>query len=114
MQAKLTTTQAGAYTVHEIQTPTGTVVREYVSKAGNVFAVAWRGPWIPNLQELLGKYFGEFQAAVQGPNRHPGHMPLSVHQPDLAVEMSGHMRDFSGRAYLVREIPAGVDLKWIQ
>src|ERR1039458_7912212 len=44
MQGNLRVTQAQVYTVHEIQAPTGIVVREYVSTSGKVFAVAWQGP----------------------------------------------------------------------
>ena len=35
-------TGSGTYSVHEIQTPYGTFVREYVSSTGTVFAVAWQ------------------------------------------------------------------------
>src|SRR5215471_20618049 len=46
-----------AYAVHELKTPTGTVVREYVSPAGKVFGVAWQGPFLPDFRQLLGDYF---------------------------------------------------------
>src|SRR5215475_9542856 len=39
-----------AYDIHEIQTPSGTVIREYVSAQGKVFAVTWRGPGLPDLR----------------------------------------------------------------
>src|ERR1700730_8992149 len=45
------------YRVHEIQLPTGTVLREFVAPGGNVFAVAWNGPTKPNLRQAFGKYF---------------------------------------------------------
>jgi Protein of unknown function (DUF2844) len=53
MQGSLRTTQTQAYTVHEIQAPTGIAVREYVSTSGKVFAVAWQGPWPPNMRQIL-------------------------------------------------------------
>ncbi len=62
------------YTVHEIQTAGGTVIREYVSAQGQVFAVVWRGPQLPDLQQILGTYFADFQAAGQG--RRAGRGPL--------------------------------------
>ena len=59
MQASLRTTTAQAYTVHEIQAPTGIIVREYVSPtSGKVFGVAWQGPWPPDMRQILGNYFG--------------------------------------------------------
>src|SRR5262245_60262961 len=53
-----------AYTLHEMQSASGVVVREYVSPAGRVFAVAWQGPWHPDLRQLLGPYFLPFQTAA--------------------------------------------------
>lgn len=92
--------------MHELHSPRGTVVREFVSPSGKVFAVAWRGPWAPDLQNLLGTHFEEFQRAMQ--SRPLGHGPISIHQAGVVVELGGHMRSFIGRAYLPDEIPAGV------
>ena len=65
--------QANAkYSVHEITTPYGTVVREYVSPEGKVFGVAWRGPFLPNFQQLLGSYYGKFAQAAQAGRRRTG------------------------------------------
>ena len=114
MQARsLKTTTTAAYALHEILTPNGMRVREYVAPSGTVFAVAWKGPWHPDLQELLGSHFSEYQAAVQDPNRHPSHGPMTFHVQNLVVELAGHMRDFSGRAYLADQLPSGVDLESI-
>jgi hypothetical protein len=54
MKGTLKTTQAAAYTVQQITAPGNTVIKEYVSPAGKVFAVTWHGPFIPNMQQLLG------------------------------------------------------------
>ena len=45
--------------------PSGTTVREYVSSNGTVFAVAWQGPWLPDLRQMLGPYFDDYQRALQ-------------------------------------------------
>lgn len=50
-------TVAVGYTVRETTLGSGTVVREYVSTAGTVFALSWQGPVTPNLSDLLGTYF---------------------------------------------------------
>ncbi len=99
--------QATAYTRQEIQTPSGTVIREYVSPAGKVFAVSWEGPFLPDLQQLLGSYFDQFSQAVQarGPRRRG---PVLINQPGLVVESGGHMRAFVGRAYVPGMLPEGV------
>lgn len=115
MQARsLKSTATAAYALHEMQTPNGTTVREYVSPAGTVFAVAWKGPWPPDLEQLLGSHFSEYQTAVQDPNRRPGRGPMTIRAQNLVVELSGHMRDFSGRAYLVDLVPAGVSVESIR
>src|SRR6185295_4756747 len=42
MRGSLRITGAERYAVHEIESATGTVVREYVAPNGTVFAVAWQ------------------------------------------------------------------------
>jgi hypothetical protein len=97
------------YSIHELVVPTGTVVREFVRNDGVVFAVAWQGPFIPNLRQLLGTHFDSFSQAAQVQKAHrPGHGPLLVEVPGLVVESGGHMRAFFGRAYLPALLPAGV------
>src|SRR5580704_12348400 len=44
---------------------TGTVVREYASPTGTVFAVAWQGPWLPDMRQLLGSYFEQYAQAAK-------------------------------------------------
>ena len=106
------------YSVHEITTPYGTVVREYVSPAGQVFGVAWRGPFLPNLQQLLGSNYAKFaQAAQDVRDAHPRrsrNLPVTVEQPDLFVHSAGHMRAFIGHAYVPGMIPQGVEAQEIR
>ncbi|MFZ0416770.1 MAG: DUF2844 domain-containing protein [Candidatus Sulfotelmatobacter sp.] len=99
-----------AYTVHEIQTANGTVVREYLSSSGMVFGLAWRGHWPPNMRQLLGSYAEQYRQAVnaQQKNSRPGRRPLVVEQPGLVVEMGGHPRAFAGMAYIPDMLPQGV------
>src|ERR1700761_457030 len=58
--ASIKETMLGSYRVHEIQQPYGTVIREYAGLDGKVFAVTWRGPFSPNLQQTLGSYFAQY------------------------------------------------------
>jgi hypothetical protein len=109
LRASVKTTKADAYTVQEMTAPTGTVVREYVSPAGKVFAVAWRGPFLPDLHQILGASFESFtQAAHAQKGRRPGHGPVVVKQAGLVVVSAGHQRDFFGKAYLTDLLPQGV------
>jgi hypothetical protein len=109
MKAEMKVTQAGAYAVHEMKAPGGTVVREFVSPAGRVFAVAWHGSSIPDMQQLLGAYFQQYSAAAQaGKAGHPGRRPLNIQLPGLIVQTGGHMRAYFGRAYVPGMLPGNV------
>jgi hypothetical protein len=109
MKGTLKTTQASAYTVHEIKSPEGTTVREYVSPAGTVFGVAWQGRAMPNLQQILGSYFQKFSEAAQSQRTaRRGRGPVSIQQPGLVVESNGRMRAYSGRAFDPEKLPQGV------
>lgn len=100
---------AAAYTVQEMQMASGTVVREFVSPAGIVFAVSWNGPQMPDLRQLFGsKYFGEVQDAAKA--RRPSHGPQRIEQSDLVVESGGHMGSYLGRAYVPQLVPQGVSI----
>jgi hypothetical protein len=107
-KASVKSTEQTNYRVHEIQLPSGTVLREFATLGGSVFAVAWRGPALPNLQQTLGSFFAAYAAAAKAP--HAGHHHLAVQQDNFVMQSSGHMRAFSGRAYLPQAIPAGVSL----
>jgi hypothetical protein len=115
MQGSRTTKAADAYTVHEIQAATGTVVREYLSPEGKVFALAWNGPRLPDLRQVLGSYFEQYRAAVQsqsGPRM--ARRPVMINQPGLVVQIGGHVGAFSGRAYVPEMLPSGVRAEDIQ
>ena len=115
MQGSLRTTSANAYTVHEIQTATGVAVKEYASPVGKVFAVTWKGPFHPDLRQLLGPYYDEYIEAVQTQHaQRRGRGPLLIQHAGLIVQISGHMRSFSGKAYVPQQLPAGVRAEDIQ
>lgn len=112
MKGTLRTTVAEHYTVHEIQTPAGTLLREYVAPSGVVFAVAWRGPRVPDLRQTLGSYFTQFTAAPRP--AHPNHAHFAISEPNLVLQSSGHMRAYAGRAYDPQLLPANVAVSDIQ
>lgn len=108
LRASLKVARRTNYTVHEMQLPSGTVMREFSGADGRVFAVAWSGRAMPNLRQTLGQYFDSYLGAAQA--NHGGHHQLQIDRSDLVVHASGHMRAFSGVAYLPAALPAGVTL----
>ena len=94
------------YSVHEMQAPSGTKVREFVSPAGTVFGVAWQG-FVPDLRQLLGEHFDEYTQAAQTPSIRRGR-GLHIETGDLVFDSGGHMRFITGRAYLRSKLPDGV------
>lgn len=100
-------TQRTAYRVHQIELPSGTLLREFAGSDGTVFAVAWKGPALPDLRQALGRYFDVY---VRAQRMKRGREPTEVQQEGLVVQSRGHMRAFSGRAYLAQSIPAGTSL----
>jgi hypothetical protein len=100
------------YRSHEIQLPSGTALREYSAVDGKVFAVTWNGPAMPNLRQTLGRYFDDYVAAAK--TNRSGHHHLEIHNSDLVVRAGGHMRAFSGIAYLPEAVPAGVSVGDLQ
>jgi hypothetical protein len=110
--AKRAVVERQDYAVHEISADDGTVIREYVTPADKVFGVSWTGPTIPDLAQLLGTYNTEFQTAMHAARGRRS--SAAVHNPDLVVESSGHMRAFRGRAYLNSMLPGSVTQDVVQ
>jgi hypothetical protein len=115
MKATIKSTQKEAFAVHELQADSGTAVREYVSPAGKVFAVAWSGPQLPNLRQILGSYFTPYSDALKAARaNHFGRGPVNIQQSGFVVQSGGHMRAFAGRAYVPQMLPQGVSAEEIR
>ena len=112
MKGALRTTSSAAFTVHEITTSSGTVVREYLSPGDKVFAVSWRGPVIPDLRQMLGTYYGQYEQAASTPHV-GGHRHLAIDQPGLVMYSSGRMRAFFGRAWAPGLVPQNFSVNQI-
>jgi hypothetical protein len=91
------------YDVHEIRTPAGMIIHEYVSAQGKVFAVSWRGPGLPHLAQLLGTYSAQLAQAT--PHPHYNHHHLRVVTPDVVMESDAYLRTLSGRAWVPALLP---------
>jgi hypothetical protein len=100
---------SAAYTIRETVSDANTV-REYISPAGIVFAVAWNGVAHPDLTTLLGSYLDEYQQAVKQPRKGAGRRHSRVQADHVVVEKWGQMRNMKGRAYDPALLPAGVPI----
>jgi hypothetical protein len=100
--------EKASYSVKEIDAG-GTKIREYISKDGIVFGVAWNGLAHPDLTILLGTYYPEYQRELkQNPPRRGRAVSHSAKTGNIVVEKGGHQRDLRGRAYIPSRLPSGV------
>ena len=103
---RLAVTPATTYDVHETTTADGTNVRQYVSRAGTVFAVAWSGPKLPDLRVVLAGHYDQYLAATRVP--HASHKVLTVTTADAVISVVRHPRGFTGGAYAPALLPPDV------
>jgi hypothetical protein len=104
-----------SYALHEIRSASGTMIREYVSTSGTVFAVVWQGPWLPDLRQVLGAHFDQYETAMRSARRErKGRGAVAIDGPDLVVQMAGHPRSFFGRVYVPALMPQGVQVESIR
>ncbi len=109
MKAQLREVAGVGYSVDQITTPAGTVIKEFISPAGIVFAVSWFGPTLPDLAQLLGSAY--FQTLTAAEKTHSfGHDHVQLHTPHLVVHAGGHMRQFYGLAYVPSLVPINVSI----
>lgn len=112
LRAGLEVTSSAKFAVHKLQVPSGTRISEYVSPAGMVFALSWQGPEMPDLRQILGRYFPAYVEAVK--HQGAGGGARTLQQRGLVVQSGGHMRAFFGRAYVPSMLPRGVSAEEIQ
>ncbi len=112
LQGEVHSSARDGFSVHEITSANGTVVRQYAAPSGVVFGVSWQGPFVPNLSQLLGAYFPEYQRAVQSAVRRRG--PLSVRTDHLVIQAGGHMRALHGRVYVPQLVPTSVSAEVVR
>jgi len=112
LQAQRRTSTHDSYRVEHLEAVDGTVVREYVLPSGLVFGLAWQGPTVPDMTQLLGAYFPAYQDALRAAG--PPRGPWRVQTEDLVVELRGQLGAFAGRAYLLSLVPSSLTAAVIQ
>ena len=106
--ASVNTSNQGNAQVRSFVDNTGLTVNEYFQGKRKIFAVGWQGPVKPNLGALLGRYFAQYKS-MQSTNKGLN-TPLQGSSGELVLEESGHMRAFSGFAYVPALLPSNVDI----
>ena len=103
-----------AYKVHELTSANGTTVREYVSPIGLVFGVAWQGPFMPNMEQLLGSYVTNLQTASKSQTQVRHLRGLIVRTNDFVFASGGHMRFWKGSAFVPNLVPSNVSVEVVR
>ncbi len=99
------TSHAG-YSLHQITTSDGSIVKEFASPGGKVFGISWEGKSMPQLQQLLGSYMTEVQTAER--KQTVRRRSVLIQTDDLVFYSSGHLRSFRGHAYVRSLLPGNV------
>ncbi len=107
LHARKSIRPGAAFTVHELELPSGTVVREFVGPGGRVFAVAWRGPTLPDLKQIFGD--DNLRAFLSSPpEQRAPRKSRTVRQQGIVVHSAGSGRFFTGFAYIPSLMPRAV------
>lgn len=85
----------------------GTIIQEYVTGNGTVFAVRWSGPYLPDLREILGRHFNTLLAQSKARSGKAGRSALLIQRDDLMLVSGGHMGSFEGKAWIPASLPSG-------
>jgi Protein of unknown function (DUF2844) len=94
------------------QLPTGTVLTEFVSNSGVVFALSWNGPRTVDMETVLGSYFPAFKAQAEASRVSRSlRTPLGFDTGALVVFSAGHLRNFFGYAYAPALVPPGLNVR---
>ena len=100
------------YNLHQITLADGSVVNEFVSPAGVVFGVSWKGRRLPDFHQLFGVYVSNFQQGQRTqviPRR-----AVTIQGTDFYFTNFGRMMSFHGRAYAPSLIPANLTAEVVQ
>jgi hypothetical protein len=114
LRGQMLSTAMLRYTRHDIAAGPDTVIHEYLSRTGKIFAVTWKGSLPPDLSQLFGSYFESYRTALIAQSHPGGHHQVHVVQSDLVVQSVGRLRAFMGKAYVPSLVPAGVDVTELQ
>lgn len=114
LSAILTTSAQSLYTDNTLLQASGLTIHEYSRADGTIFAVAWTGPVMPDLQQLLGTYFTQFVSAREQAGPQGGLSRFHSTSDRLVIRSSGRLGAFSGLVYDPALVPDGVTPEQLQ
>jgi|APCry1669189034_1035192.scaffolds.fasta_scaffold05507_3 hypothetical protein len=104
--SQLTTSNQNGATVYTLTLPSGTVIQEYASANGVIFALSWSGPELPNLQAILGNHFKDYLTGIK-----QSRGAFSINTESIAIQSAGMMGAFQGFALLPKQAPVGFTIQ---
>ena len=104
--------RAAAFDRHAFQSSNGVRIRAFAGRDGQVFAVTFDGPAMPDLKVLLGTRYAEYASAVRpSPSTHKVYTYASG---TLELNIVKLPRGFTGSAWVPGAVPAGVNVSALQ
>lgn len=101
------------YTVHQL-TSAGSMIQEFVSPQGQVFAVTWSGRSVPDMNQLLGTYVTNLQTATPAQTHILRLRGLTVRTDDFVYSSFCHMQSCVGKAYVPSLLPSGLSAEVVR
>lgn len=96
------------YAVHDLQTPDGAHIQEFVGANGRVFAVVWHTLNKPDLSGVLGSSYPSYSQSAREAAQHAGIQRRFRHVGfDVVVQSTAHLNVFSGYAFRQSMLPPG-------
>lgn len=113
IQSKVSSRSQERFAVHEIAYGPG-FIKQFANSDGKIFAIVWEGLRTPDLTQLLGNYYDDYEQNLQGTKRIFGQRFQNVRGRNVVVEKWGVMRRLQGRAYDPFLMPEGVSIREIK
>lgn len=96
------------YAVHDLQSPDGARIQQFVGGDGKVFAVVWHTLSKPDLSGLLGSSYPSYSQSAREAAQRAGIQRRFRHVGmDVVVQSTAHLNVFSGYAFRQSLLPPG-------
>ena len=94
-----------SYSVYQMTTLSGIEIKQFVSN-DKVFAIVWQGESTPNLTQLLGKYFHDYESATP---KYKSQTLQSIEEQDFIAYFGNARGRYYGKALIPSLMPNGLN-----